>query len=149
MLLTLVSRASPLRWSKTWCWTISWRLLPGFADARKYATSAGALATEFLLVAPTLFSICKEQDVAERVARWLRTKLRTKWRRIRPRLSRTTRFDRYRKWVMKLYNIKKTMSKSLLAKPFVKIWSRNRSIFPSELLSSMTSMHYLQRTLSS
>lgn len=47
------------------------KLLPGFADARKYATSAGALATGISGSGPTLFSICKEQDVAERVARWL------------------------------------------------------------------------------
>ena len=47
------------------------KLLPGFADARKYALSAGALATGISGSGPTLFSICKEQDVAERVARWL------------------------------------------------------------------------------
>lgn len=47
------------------------KLLPGFADARKYAMSAGALATGISGSGPTLFSICKEKDVAERVARWL------------------------------------------------------------------------------
>ena len=47
------------------------KLLPGFADARKYALSAGALATGISGSGPTLFSICKEKDVAERVARWL------------------------------------------------------------------------------
>ncbi|OLQ87598.1 homoserine kinase [Vibrio ponticus] len=47
------------------------KLLPGFADARKYATSAGALATGISGSGPTLFSVCKEKDIAERVARWL------------------------------------------------------------------------------
>jgi len=47
------------------------REILGFADARKYALSAGALATGISGSGPTLFSICKEQDVAERVARWL------------------------------------------------------------------------------
>lgn len=47
------------------------KLLPGFADARNYATSAGALATGISGSGPTLFSICETQDVAERVALWL------------------------------------------------------------------------------
>ncbi len=47
------------------------KLLPGFAKAREYATSAGALATGISGSGPTLFSICKQQDVAERVANWL------------------------------------------------------------------------------
>ncbi|MDN3680330.1 homoserine kinase [Vibrio tapetis subsp. quintayensis] len=47
------------------------KLLPGFADARKYALGAGALATGISGSGPTLFSICKDKDVAERVARWL------------------------------------------------------------------------------
>ncbi len=47
------------------------KLLPGFADARKYAASAGALTTGISGSGPTLFSICKEKEVAERVARWL------------------------------------------------------------------------------
>ena len=47
------------------------KLLPGFADARKYAISAGALATGISGSGPTLFSICKEKDTAERVAQWL------------------------------------------------------------------------------
>ncbi|MDC0609313.1 homoserine kinase [Vibrio sp.] len=47
------------------------KLLPGFANARSYAASAGALTTGISGSGPTLFSICKEKDVAERVARWL------------------------------------------------------------------------------
>lgn len=47
------------------------KLLPGFAKARQYALSAGALATGISGSGPTLFSVCKEKDVAERVARWL------------------------------------------------------------------------------
>ena len=47
------------------------KLLPGFTEAREYASSAGALATGISGSGPTLFSICKEKDVAERVARWL------------------------------------------------------------------------------
>ncbi|MFA0440506.1 homoserine kinase [Vibrio sp. 10N.286.49.C2] len=47
------------------------KLLPGFSKAREYAASAGALATGISGSGPTLFSICKEKDVAERVARWL------------------------------------------------------------------------------
>ncbi|PMK04539.1 homoserine kinase [Vibrio sp. 10N.261.55.A7] len=47
------------------------KLLPGFAEARKYAMSAGALATGISGSGPTLFSICQDKEVAERVARWL------------------------------------------------------------------------------
>ncbi len=47
------------------------KLLPGFEQARQYAATAGALATGISGSGPTLFSICKERDVAERVARWL------------------------------------------------------------------------------
>ncbi len=47
------------------------KLLPGFANARQYAATAGALATGISGSGPTLFSICKDKDVAERVARWL------------------------------------------------------------------------------
>lgn len=47
------------------------KLLPGFSEARKYALSAGALATGISGSGPTLFSVCKEKEVAERVARWL------------------------------------------------------------------------------
>jgi len=47
------------------------KLLPGFADARAYAASAGALATGISGSGPTLFSICQQQDVAQRVASWL------------------------------------------------------------------------------
>ncbi|MFW7525080.1 homoserine kinase [Vibrio ostreicida] len=47
------------------------KLLPGFAQARRYAISAGALATGISGSGPTLFSICNDKEVAERVARWL------------------------------------------------------------------------------
>jgi homoserine kinase len=47
------------------------KLLPGFAAARQYAISAGALATGISGSGPTLFSVCRERDVAERVAQWL------------------------------------------------------------------------------
>lgn len=47
------------------------KLLPGFELARSYAASAGALATGISGSGPTLFSVCRENDVAERVARWL------------------------------------------------------------------------------
>ncbi|SDH26525.1 homoserine kinase [Vibrio xiamenensis] len=47
------------------------KLLPGFAKAREYAASAGALATGISGSGPTLFSICRQKDVAERVANWL------------------------------------------------------------------------------
>ncbi|SJN55871.1 Homoserine kinase [Vibrio ruber DSM 16370] len=47
------------------------KLLPGFAAARQYAASAGALATGISGSGPTLFSVCREHDVAERVAQWL------------------------------------------------------------------------------
>ncbi|AZL85676.1 MULTISPECIES: homoserine kinase [Aliivibrio] len=47
------------------------RLLPNFAQARAYAASAGALTTGISGSGPTLFSICKDKDIAERVSRWL------------------------------------------------------------------------------
>ena len=47
------------------------RLLPNFAQAREYAASAGALTTGISGSGPTLFSICNDKDVAERVSRWL------------------------------------------------------------------------------
>lgn len=47
------------------------KLLPGFTAARQYANSAGALATGISGSGPTLFSICQDKDVAERVANWL------------------------------------------------------------------------------
>lgn len=47
------------------------KLLPGFSKAREYAATAGALATGISGSGPTLFSICKDKDVADRVARWL------------------------------------------------------------------------------
>jgi homoserine kinase len=47
------------------------QLLPNFANARSFATSAGALATGISGSGPTLFSICKDKAVAERVSRWL------------------------------------------------------------------------------
>lgn len=47
------------------------KLLPGFADARKYAMSAGALACGISGSGPTLFTVCHKKEVAERVANWL------------------------------------------------------------------------------
>jgi homoserine kinase len=47
------------------------KLLPGFSKAREYAATAGALVTGISGSGPTLFSICKDKDVADRVARWL------------------------------------------------------------------------------
>ncbi len=47
------------------------KLLPGFAAARQYAMSAGALACGISGSGPTLFTVCQHKDVAERVARWL------------------------------------------------------------------------------
>ncbi len=47
------------------------QLLPNFAKARSFAMSAGALATGISGSGPTLFSICKDKAVAQRVARWL------------------------------------------------------------------------------
>ncbi len=47
------------------------RLLPNFAKAREYAASAGALTTGISGSGPTLFSICTDKDVADRVSRWL------------------------------------------------------------------------------
>lgn len=47
------------------------KLLPGFADARQYAMSAGALACGISGSGPTLFTLCSKKDVAERVAHWL------------------------------------------------------------------------------
>lgn len=47
------------------------KLLPGFAKARQYAAAAGALTTGISGSGPTLFSVCKDKQVAERVARWL------------------------------------------------------------------------------
>ncbi|MGF1725978.1 homoserine kinase [Photobacterium nomapromontoriensis] len=47
------------------------RLLPGFADARQYALEAGALASGISGSGPTMFSVCDDLDVANRIARWL------------------------------------------------------------------------------
>ncbi|HIF9231666.1 TPA: homoserine kinase [Photobacterium damselae] len=47
------------------------RLLPGFSQAREYALSAGALACGISGSGPTLFSICDDIEVAQRVAKWL------------------------------------------------------------------------------
>ncbi len=47
------------------------KLLPGFADARNYAKSAGALATGISGSGPTLFSVCQDAEVAQRIAQWL------------------------------------------------------------------------------
>ncbi|OOF08302.1 homoserine kinase [Salinivibrio sp. PR5] len=48
------------------------KLLPGFVEARAYADSCGALATGISGSGPTLFSICDDLQVAERLAQWLR-----------------------------------------------------------------------------
>ncbi|MFV0576400.1 MAG: homoserine kinase [Vibrio sp.] len=47
------------------------KLLPRFADVRKYAMSAGALACGISGSGPTMFTICREKDTAERVANWV------------------------------------------------------------------------------
>lgn len=47
------------------------KLLPGFAQARQYAMSAGALVCGISGSGPTIFTICSKKDVAERVANWL------------------------------------------------------------------------------
>ncbi|UXI00867.1 homoserine kinase [Photobacterium sp. TY1-4] len=47
------------------------RLLPGFAEARQYALQAGALASGISGSGPTMFSICNDIEVAQRIARWL------------------------------------------------------------------------------
>ena len=47
------------------------RVLPGFEQAREYAKKAGALVTGISGSGPTLFSICDDLDVANRVAVWL------------------------------------------------------------------------------
>ncbi|MGO2507683.1 MAG: homoserine kinase [Vibrio hibernica] len=47
------------------------KLLPGFAQARQYAMSAGALACGISGSGPTIFTICSKKDVAERVTNWL------------------------------------------------------------------------------
>ncbi len=47
------------------------KLLPGFTQAREYAESAGALATGISGSGPTLFSVCDDEQVAQRVAAWL------------------------------------------------------------------------------
>ncbi|PMH39760.1 homoserine kinase [Vibrio sp. 10N.286.49.B3] len=49
------------------------KLLPGFAQAREYAMSAGSLATGISGSGPTLFSVCQSEDVAQRIAAWLET----------------------------------------------------------------------------
>ncbi|NAX48362.1 homoserine kinase [Photobacterium halotolerans] len=46
-------------------------LLPGFKEARQYALEAGALASGISGSGPTMFSICDDLEVAERIARWL------------------------------------------------------------------------------
>lgn len=47
------------------------KLLPNFANAREFAKQAGALTTGISGSGPTLFSVCDDLAVAERVARWL------------------------------------------------------------------------------
>ncbi len=46
-------------------------LLPNFAKAREYAAAAGALTTGISGSGPTLFSICNDKEVADRVSCWL------------------------------------------------------------------------------
>lgn len=48
------------------------RLLPGFAEARQAANELGALACGISGSGPTLFSVCNDMDVAQRLANWLR-----------------------------------------------------------------------------
>lgn len=48
------------------------QLLPGFAEARQAAQEIGALATGISGSGPTLFSVCNDKAVAERLADWLR-----------------------------------------------------------------------------
>ncbi|ORT48355.1 serine kinase [Vibrio sp. qd031] len=47
------------------------KLLPNFAGARQFAATAGALATGISGSGPTLFSVCDNEDIAQRVASWL------------------------------------------------------------------------------
>lgn len=47
------------------------QLLPGFAQARQQASALGALATGISGSGPTLFSVCKDKEVAQRLASWL------------------------------------------------------------------------------
>ena len=47
------------------------KLLPNFAEARRYAKSAGAVATGISGSGPTLFSLCPTKEIAERVSHWL------------------------------------------------------------------------------
>ncbi|ACT05416.1 MULTISPECIES: homoserine kinase [Dickeya] len=48
------------------------RLLPGFAEARQAADELGALACGISGSGPTLFSVCNDMGVAQRLASWLR-----------------------------------------------------------------------------
>ncbi|MEI7346699.1 homoserine kinase [Dickeya chrysanthemi] len=48
------------------------RLLPGFAEARQAADELGALACCISGSGPTLFSVCNDMGVAQRLASWLR-----------------------------------------------------------------------------
>ncbi|MFP1835965.1 homoserine kinase [Lonsdalea quercina] len=48
------------------------QLLPGFSAARQAAQDIGALATGISGSGPTLFSICNDRAVAQRLADWLR-----------------------------------------------------------------------------
>ncbi|NKI75330.1 homoserine kinase [Dickeya sp. CFBP 2040] len=47
------------------------RLLPGFAEARQAADELGALACGISGSGPTLFSVCNDMGVAQRLASWL------------------------------------------------------------------------------
>ncbi|WJY15626.1 homoserine kinase [Pectobacteriaceae bacterium CE90] len=48
------------------------QLLPGFAEARHAAQDIGALACGISGSGPTLFSVCNDMSVAQRLADWLR-----------------------------------------------------------------------------
>lgn len=47
------------------------KLLPKFNQARKYALEAGAIASGISGSGPTMFSICTDLEVAQRLANWL------------------------------------------------------------------------------
>ncbi len=47
------------------------QLLPGFKEARQAASEMGALACGISGSGPTLFTVCGNQDVAQRMADWL------------------------------------------------------------------------------
>ncbi|MEC6814858.1 homoserine kinase [Photobacterium toruni] len=47
------------------------KLLPNFNQARKYALEAGAIASGISGSGPTMFSVCTNLEVAQRLAKWL------------------------------------------------------------------------------